>query len=146
MLENKYCTNKIGKNEVLKDMVQDKKSERYKHAKRVDIVSIKMVKEGSVLYKDRKISSPYDAAKLMKIFLEDEDCEKFMVCCLDIKNQINNISTISIGLLNSSIVYPREVFKVAVYRNSASVTLFHNHPSWNPTPSTEDIDWLAIWK
>lgn len=95
MIDNKYCTNKIEKNENLKDIVQDKKSEKCKHAKRVDIVSIKMVKEGSVLYKDRKISSPSDAAKLMKMFLEDEDREKFMVCCLDTKNQINNISTIS---------------------------------------------------
>lgn len=140
MLENKYYMNTIEENEVLKNMVQNKESEKYKHAKRVDIVSIKMVKEGSVLYKDRKISNPSDAAKLIKIFLEDEDREKFMVCCLDTKNQINNISTISIGSLNSSIVHPREVFKVAIYGNSASVILFHNHPSGDVTPSTEDIN------
>ncbi|WP_414632517.1 JAB domain-containing protein [Clostridium sp. UBA4548] len=37
-------------------------------------------------------------------------------------------------------VHPREVFKVAIYGNSASVILFHNHPSGDVTPSTEDIN------
>lgn len=131
MFKNKYDTNKIeGKKTI----------ENFKHAKRVDIVSIKVVKESSILYKDRKISNPSDAAKLIKVFLENEDREKFMVCCLDTKNQINSISTISIGSLNSSIVHPREVFKVAIYGNSASVILFHNHPSGDCTPSSEDIN------
>ncbi|WP_394869700.1 hypothetical protein [Clostridioides difficile] len=41
-------------------------------AKRVDIVSLKIVKESSALYETRKISSPYDAYKLAKNFLIDK--------------------------------------------------------------------------
>ena len=41
--------------------------------------------------------------------------------------------------LNSSIVHPREVFKVAIDTLSASIILIHNHPSGNTEPSNEDI-------
>jgi len=56
-------------------------------AKRINIVSIKMVKEGSILYDVRQISTPSDAAGLGRKFLEDSDREQVIVCCLDTKNQ-----------------------------------------------------------
>ena len=106
--------------------------------KRVDIVSLKLVKESSVLYETRKISNPYDAYKLVKSFLIDRDREKFIVACLDTKNQPVNIQVVSIGSLNSAIVHPREVFKIAVLSNASSIICFHNHPSGNINPSGED--------
>ena len=45
---------------------------------------------------------------------------------------------VSVGTLNSSLVYPREVFKTAVKESSNTVILVHNHPSGDPTPSDED--------
>lgn len=110
------------------------------HAKRVDIVSIKMIKESSVLYANRKIATPEDCAILVKHLLEDSDREKLVVCCLNTKNEPTSISTVSIGSLNSSIVHPREVFKTAILSNAASIIIAHNHPSSNPTPSKEDIN------
>ena len=107
-------------------------------AKRVDIVSLKVVKESSVLYETRKISNPYDAYKLVKNFLIDSDREKFIVACLDTKNQPLNIQVVSIGSLSSAIVHPREVFKVAMLSNASSIICFHNHPSGNINPSGED--------
>lgn len=41
--------------------------------------------------------------------------------------------------MNASIVESREIFKAAIAKNAASVILAHNHPSGDPTPSTEDI-------
>lgn len=111
-----------------------------KPAKRVNIVSLKMVREGSVLYDVRKISSPADAATLGRRFLEEADREQLIVCCLDTKNQPLSINVASVGSLNSSIVHPREVFKIAVISNAASVIIFHNHPSGDTVPSTEDIN------
>ena len=73
-------------------------------AKRVDIESLKVVKESSVLYETRKITNPYDAYKLVKSFLIDSDREKFIVVCLDTKNQPVNIQVVSIGSLNSAIL------------------------------------------
>ena len=109
-------------------------------AKRVSIVTLKMVRESSVLYQNRRIDSPRDAVDLLEPFLANEDREKFMVLCLDTKNQPTTIHTISIGSLNSSLVHPRELFKVAILGNSNAVVLSHNHPSGDPTPSREDIE------
>ena len=107
-------------------------------AKRVGIVSLKLVKESSVLYETRTISSPYDAFKLIKNFLINSDREKFVVACLDTKNQPVNISVVSIGSVNSVIVHPREVFKVAMLSNASKIICFHNHPSGNLKCSKED--------
>lgn len=107
-------------------------------AKRVGIVSLKLVKESIVLYETRTISSPYDAYKLIKNFLIDSDREKFVVACLDTKNQPVNISVVSIGSVNSAIVHPREVFKVAMLSNASKIICFHNHPSGNLKCSKED--------
>ncbi|WP_331490519.1 JAB domain-containing protein [Metaclostridioides mangenotii] len=107
-------------------------------AKRVNIVSLKIVKEQSVLFKDRKISNPYDAYKLAKQFLENCDREKFIVACLDTKNQPTSIQVVSVGSLDSSIVHPREVFKVAILSNASKVICLHNHPSGNTKYSKED--------
>ena len=109
-----------------------------KHAKRVDIVSIKMVREGSTKYENRKIETPFDAYVLLKNFLEDSDREKLLVVCLDTKNQPINICTVSVGTLISSLVHPREVFKTAILSNSNQIMLAHNHPSGISAPSNED--------
>ena len=107
-------------------------------AKRVGIVSLKLIKENSVLYETRTIRSPYDAYKLIKNFLIDSDREKFVVACLDVKNQPVNISVVSIGSVSSTIVHPREVFKVAMLSNASKIICFHNHPSGNLKCSKED--------
>jgi DNA repair protein RadC len=108
-------------------------------AKRVNIVNVKLVKENSVLYK-RKIGSPTDAVELIRDFIENSDREQLIVCCLDTKNQPTAIHTVSIGSLNSSIVHPREVFKAAILANASSIIIYHNHPSGDSSPSSEDIN------
>ncbi|MFQ9564231.1 MAG: JAB domain-containing protein [Faecalibacillus intestinalis] len=108
------------------------------YAKRVDVVSIKMVKESSVKYESRTIGNPSDIYLLVKGFLEGFDREKLLVICLNTKNQPINISTVSIGTLNTSLVHPREVFKTAILSNSSKIALAHNHPSGDITPSKED--------
>lgn len=110
-----------------------------KPSKRVNIVSLKMVKEASVLYENRKVASPNDAVDLIKDFLQESDREKCILICLDTKNQPTFLTTISIGSLNSSIIHPREVFKLAIMSNSASIIMAHNHPSGDPNPSKEDM-------
>lgn len=109
-------------------------------AKRINVISLKIVKEGSILYDVRRLSTPSEAAGLGKRFLEDLDREQVIVCCLDNKNQPVSINVVSVGTLNSSLVHPREVFKTAILSNAASIILFHNHPSGDPEPSQEDIN------
>jgi len=113
---------------------------RKQPAKRINVVSLKLVKESSILYPKRQITSPEDAYGLLKKILERADREYFVVMCLDTKNQPTAINVCHVGSLNASIVHPREVFKPAILSNAASVIVGHNHPSQNPTPSREDIE------
>nr|WP_233192586.1 DNA repair protein RadC [Sporosarcina sp. P2] len=121
-------------------MVKEGENQKHVPAKRVGIVSLRLVKESSLLYKDRAIRSPEDGYNLFKQFLGELDREYFVVMWLDVKNQPTAINVCHIGSLNSSIVHPREVMKTAILANSASVLLLHNHPSGHPKPSQEDID------
>ena len=107
-------------------------------AKRVDIVSLKVIKERSILYKDRQVRSPQDSYEIIRTFLEDSDREMFIAMSLDVKNQPTNIQICHIGSLNASIVHPREVLKMSILSNSASLIVFHNHPSGKVEPSPED--------
>ncbi len=97
------------------------------------------IKSDDKWFSQKKITSPEDLAEIFIPILRDEIKEKFIVVCLNTSNQIIKFDIISIGNLNSSIVHPREVFKVAVDNNSANIFLVHNHPSGNPEPSKEDI-------
>lgn len=126
----------------MKQNLTDKResTEISKPAKRVNIISLKMVKDQSILYPERRIKAPDDAYKLLKQFFVEADRELFIVLCLDTKNQPTAINICHIGSLNASIVHPREVLKPAVLSNSASIIVAHNHPSNDPTPSREDID------
>ena len=57
---------------------------------------------------------------------------------LDTRNTVVGIETVSIGLLNSSLIHPREIFKAAILSSAARVALVHNHPSGDCQPSTDD--------
>ncbi len=109
-------------------------------SKRIDIVTLKMVRDSSILYSPRRLENPLDAADLVRGFLDESDREKFIIICLSIKNEPSCINIASIGSLNSSIVHPREVFKIAFLSNAASIILAHNHPSGQAEPSREDIE------
>ena len=108
-------------------------------AKRINIVSIKMVKESSFQYLARQILSPNGAYQMIKEQLEGLDREQFIIACLNTKNEPTNITVVSVGTLNKAIIHPREVFKTAILSNAASVMAFHNHPSGETTPSQQDI-------
>jgi DNA repair protein RadC len=72
-------------------------------------------------------------------FLMKETKEMFLTLHLDGKNRIICMDLVSIGSLNQSIVHPREVFKTAFLSNAAAIILVHQHPTGDPTPSSEDI-------
>jgi DNA repair protein RadC len=87
-----------------------------------------------------RITSPSDAADVSRYFLGDEDREVFLVMALNTKNEVIAVHRCNIGLLNASLVHPREVFKAAILNNAYSIICAHNHPSGNPMPSREDLD------
>ncbi|MTI62214.1 MAG: DNA repair protein RadC [Firmicutes bacterium] len=103
-------------------------------------VSIKLVKEAELDYGVDRLTSPADAARVLREYIGDFDREMFVVICLDIKNHLNSINTVSIGTLTSSLCHPREIFKAAILSNAAAIIVGHNHPSGIPDPSKDDIE------
>ncbi|MGE5396734.1 MAG: RadC family protein [Chitinophagales bacterium] len=87
-----------------------------------------------------QISSPEDVKNLVMEEMRFYDKEHFRCLYLNRKNRVLALETISVGGLASSPVHPREVFKSAIKMSAASLILIHNHPSGDPTPSSEDID------
>jgi len=67
------------------------------------------------------------------------DCECFVVLLLNTRRRVKGHQLVSIGTLDTILVHPREVFKIAVAISAAAVVLVHNHPSGDPTPSEADI-------
>ncbi|GAF64074.1 DNA repair protein RadC [Bacillus sp. TS-2] len=86
------------------------------------------------------IRSPEDVSNYVMEDLRFLKQEHFIALYLNTKNQVIHRQTLFIGSLNASIVHPREVFKEALKRSSASIICLHNHPSGDPTPSREDIE------
>ena len=70
--------------------------------------------------------------------LEDLPVEEFHVAVLDAQQRFERDITVTRGILNGSLVHPREVFREAIAERAASVILVHNHPSGDPTPSLDD--------
>lgn len=114
--------------------------EKKTRKKRLNVVSLKMVRERTLPYSTNIIRSPLDIFNLAKeMQLPDEDREHCVVIALSTKNHVIAINTVSIGTLNSACVHPREVMKVCIVANASSFVLVHNHPSNDPTFSPEDI-------
>jgi adenine-specific DNA-methyltransferase len=68
-----------------------------------------------------------------------EKKKEYLVCLyLNARNVLIKKETISVGLLDKSLLHPREIFHPAVELNSASIILVHNHPSGDSTPSEKD--------
>lgn len=66
--------------------------------------------------------------------------EHFIVVLLDGAHQIIKHEVVTIGLVNRTLVHPREVFTSAIIERATAVIIAHNHPSGNLTPSPDDIE------
>lgn len=85
-----------------------------------------------------RIREPRDTVHLMGAQLRDLKHEEFHLILLDTRSRVLRTVLITKGLLDSSLVAPREVFRAAILDAAAGIILIHNHPSGDPTPSAED--------
>ena len=86
----------------------------------------------------QRIREPEDVLRLFGSRLRDLQVEEFHLLALDSQSQVLREVLITRGLLNSSLVHPREVFRAAIAEAAAGIIVVHNHPSGDPTPSAED--------
>lgn len=86
------------------------------------------------------VRTPEDAARVLRADVIGKTQEHFWVLLLDTKYRMRRPPLeVTKGILDASLVHPREVFKEAIRSSSAAVVLLHNHPSGDPSPSSEDI-------
>lgn len=86
-----------------------------------------------------KVTEPKIIFELMNPKLSNIMVEEFHIVLLNRKNVIIRSELVTRGTLDSSLVSPREVFKIAIDNRASSIILVHNHPSGNLEPSNEDI-------
>jgi len=85
------------------------------------------------------LDTPERIADLLREDNRVYEVENFQVVLLNTRRKLIRIERISQGTLDTILVHPREVFKLAIAANAAAIVLAHNHPSGDPTPSEADI-------
>ena len=86
------------------------------------------------------VRTPEQAAKVLRGHARGATQEIFWVLLLDTKFRLKRAPyEVSKGILDASLVHPREIFREAIRTSSAAILLAHNHPSGDPNPSPEDI-------
>jgi len=91
-----------------------------------------------LIKEDVKVTSPTDVLPLVSN-IADKKQEYFICVSLNGAGEVVGNRIITVGLVDHSLVHPREVFADAITDRAASVILVHNHPSGNLEPSKQDI-------
>jgi DNA repair protein RadC len=86
-----------------------------------------------------QITSPEDAATVFRPLLAHEPQEQLWVMILDTKHHVQRQAQVYVGNVNTAMIRIAEVFREAIKDNAAAVIVAHNHPSGDPTPSSDDI-------
>ena len=85
------------------------------------------------------IKTPAEAAQMLMLTMGMLEQEEVRTLLLDSRNRLLGMPMIYRGTLNAANMRVAEVFKEAIRHNAASVIVAHNHPSGDPTPSTDDV-------
>jgi DNA repair protein RadC len=85
-----------------------------------------------------KLRSPKDTYNFLRNKLESELQEVFVVIALNSQSVVLAVHEVTRGILNASLIHPREVFAPAIVDRAAGIIIAHNHPSGDPTPSSDD--------
>jgi len=83
------------------------------------------------------VTTPSDIYNLVKRY-RNAPKEQFIVITLNGAHEPISVSITSIGLVNTTIVHPREVFIRAIQDMASAIVICHNHPSGSLKASDED--------
>ena len=86
----------------------------------------------------RRIIKPEDVLPLVDEYRGHRQ-EHFVCISLNGAGELLGKRVITVGLLNHSLVHPREVFADPITDRAASIICVHNHPSGSLEPSSQDI-------
>jgi DNA repair protein RadC len=114
--------------------------------RRRELGALRLVREDSFLapwnYPSAtfRCGSPKAVFRFMEPYARREETELFWILALNGQHQVirDRPLTVTRGTANSTLVHPREVFRLAIHVNACAVIAVHNHPSGDPTPSEDD--------
>jgi DNA repair protein RadC len=107
----------------------------------VKIVEAAMVRTLAAAVSEKSVIANWtDLLDYLRVSLGGKKTEEFHLLYLDTKCHLVKDELQTIGTINSSPVYPREVLKRVLELGAASVIMVHNHPSGDPVPSKSDVD------
>ena len=86
-----------------------------------------------------QITSPRDIYNEVRHYAYRSQ-EQFIVLSMNGAQEVIDIFTATIGLVNKTLIHPREVFSEPIRRRAATIAIAHNHPSGQLAPSEEDIN------
>lgn len=107
--------------------------------KKINIVSLKLLKEKSMEYNFTSVKNPINVVKLAKELIGEVDREYVLVLNLNTNLEPNSIEVCGIGSLSEAVIHPREIFKSAILSSASKIIMVHTHPSGHVEPSLEDI-------
>jgi|GEM_PF-712764 len=112
--------------------------------KSVSVYRVCLVKDATVSFgQEAFVNNSHRAHALIQNLIltrGQPDREQFVVALLNAKNKIIGLNIVSVGILSSTLVSPREVLKSAILANSSAMILCHNHPSCDLNPSPDDLE------
>jgi DNA repair protein RadC len=85
------------------------------------------------------LDRPEFIADMLREDARFHEVETFQIVLLNTRRKLIRVERISQGTLDTILIHPREVFKIAITANAAAIVLVHNHPSGDPNPSEADI-------
>ena len=88
--------------------------------------------------RDDRIQGPRDVFVRMGPLMRDLRQEEFHALLLNTQHRVLRDVLVTRGILDASLIHPREVFRAPIVESAAGEILVHNHPSGDPTPSGED--------
>ena len=113
-------------------------------SKSIAVYRVCLVKDATVSFgQEAFVSNSHQAHALIQNLIltrGQPDREQFVVAMLNAKNKIIGLNIVSVGILSSTLVSPREVLKPAILANSSAMILCHNHPSCDLNPSPDDVE------
>jgi DNA repair protein RadC len=86
-----------------------------------------------------RIRHPRDIFNVVRHFA-DRRQERFVCLSLNGAHELLKARTVTLGLVNRTIVHPREVFADPLLDRASAIAVAHNHPSGQIKPSPEDGD------
>src|SRR5271170_1382231 len=94
---------------------------------------------GELQFESPVLDNPENVVRLLREQNLLKSVETLQVLLLNTRHKLIRVEEISDGTLDTILVHPREVFKMAIAANAAALVLVHNHPSGDPTPSYADV-------